>query len=386
MKMNFESGTLFSAPDNSMKEVMNMLESLLKDVSNYTVPQLIERVFQQANIIGYIMNSPEKPWLMQMLNAFFNFIKDSCKREPQMSLHNMLQTLLLMQKNKIAIPLVKITATDNGVNLITAHSAKGSEYAHVFLIGCTDKIWQSKKNGNNTYTYPDNLISQHNHSDDIEESRRLFYVAITRAKTHLQVSYSLKDKDDKALTKALFVTELQESLQCATEIKALPNEELTEYLALQFMEKAQPEIALVEENYINQLLKKYSLSVTHLSNYLSCPLKFYYQNLIKVPSAKNENMVFGSAIHFALQRLFEKMKDNNGQFPGAEILVEDFIWYMQRNREAFTPESFTLKIIYGKKILPQYYETHVNTWNKIVDDRKNIRNVYVEKCAAEWQA
>ena len=127
-------------------------------------------------------------------------------------------------------------------------------------------------------------------------------------------------------------------------------------------------------------MKKYSLSVTHLNNYLDCPLKFYYQNLIKVPSAKNENMVFGSAVHFALQRLFEKMKkDVKETFPHKESLLEDFYWYMDRNRDSFTPEAFTLKMDYGEKILPAYYETHINNWNKTVSIERNIRNVYVQE-------
>ena len=150
---------------------------------------------------------------------------------------------------------------------------------------------------------------------------------------------------------------------------------MADNLALQFAETAMPEIELVEENYINQILKRYSLSVTHLSNYLSCPLKFYYQNLIKVPAAKNENMMFGSAVHFALQRLFEKMKQSNNVFPSKENLLEDFNWFMDKNRDAFTIEEFTRRKDYGEKILPAYYDTHIQQWNKIVRIEHTIRNV-----------
>lgn len=372
------NGDLFSQPDNSLKEVSGLLENLLKQSNNITVQHLIEMVVQKAGVLRFIMQSNEKPWLMQVLNSFFNFIKDACKRNPDISLHQLLFNINIMQKNKIAIPLYKVVATDDGVNLITAHAAKGSEFAHVFIIGCSNKIWDENNSGNNhTYKYPDNLLGNTNISGDLEESRRLFYVAITRAKTNLQISYSLKDKNDKPLTKSTFVTEITEGMLWQPVQKFVSDEKLIDYLALQFKETAMPEIDLVEENYINQILKKYSLSVTHLSNYLSCPLKFYYQNLIKVPSAKNESMVFGSAVHFALQRLFEKMKANDQTFPSKHELLEDFNWYMQKNREAFTPESFLLKNDYGKKILPAYFDTHVNDWNKVVVIEKAIRNVSV---------
>lgn len=372
------NGDLFSQPDNSLKEISDLLENLLKQSNNITVQHLVEMVVQKAGILNFIMRSPEKPWLMQVLNSFFNFIKDACKRSPDLSLHELLSNISIMQKNKIAVPLYKVVATDDGVNLITAHGSKGSEFEHVFVIGCTNKIWDETNAGNNrTYKYPDNLLSNTNITGDLEESRRLFYVAITRAKINLQISYAAKDKNEKPLIKSTFVTEINEGMLWQPSQKFVPDEKLIDYLAIQFKETAMPEIALVEENYINQILKKYSLSVTHLNNYLSCPLKFYYQNLIKVPAAKSESMVFGSAVHFALQRLFEKMKANNQTFPSKQELLEDFSWYMQKNREAFTPESFLLKNDYGKKILPAYYDTHINQWNTIVVVEKAIRNVFV---------
>ncbi|MEP6845762.1 MAG: ATP-dependent DNA helicase, partial [Panacibacter sp.] len=377
-ELKLSQGDLFSQPDNSIREASVILETLLKEKSNVTVQRLVELVVQKAGVLSFVMQSNEKPWLMQVLNAFFNFVKDNCKRNPELELHELLSNIALMQKNRISIPLIKVTETDDGVNLITAHSSKGSEFAHVFVIGCTDKVWDESSKGNGRiYTYPDNLLSNNNTAGDLEESRRLFYVSITRAKTNLHISYALKDRNDKPQVKSSFVTEISEAMNQAAVAIFVPDNKLIDYLALQFAETAQPEIELVEENYISHLLKRYSLSVTHLSNYLNCPLKFYYQNLIKVPAAKNENMMFGSAVHFALQRLFEKMKQDNNIFPFKEDLLEDFNWYMQKNRDAFTPESFMLKTAYGEKVLPAYYKTHINNWNKIVNIEYAIRNVEV---------
>ncbi|HSZ86897.1 MAG TPA: ATP-dependent DNA helicase, partial [Puia sp.] len=378
-ELNIKSGDLFSQPDNNMKDTSMVLELLLKESNNTTIQRLAELIIQKAGVLNYIMQSPEKPWLMQCLNSFFNFIKDTTKRHHDITLHELLNNITVMQKSRLSIPLHKVTATDNGVNLITTHSSKGSEYAYVFITGCTDKIWDDNNKGNSrNYSYPDNLLNNNSTATDLEESRRLFYVAITRAKTHLSVSYAAKDNNDKPQVKSTFVTEMLEGMNWQPIKISVDDEQLVDYLALQFAETAMPEIELVEENYINQILKKYSLSVTHLSNYLYCPLKFYYQNLIKVPAAKNENMMFGSAVHFALQRLFEKMKQNGNVFPTKEILLEDFNWYMQKNRDAFTPEEFERRTIYGEKILPDYYETHINYWNKIVLIERNIRNVSLD--------
>lgn len=371
---------LFTQPNgHSVKEISNVLEALIKASANNTLQQLIELVIQKAGVLSFIMQSPEKPWFMQVLNAFFNQVKDENKRNPELTLNDWLADIDKMKSNKLPLSLYKITANDEGVNMVTAHGAKGSEYAHVFVIGCTQKIWDdSSKTGSHNYKLPDNLVNSTRNATNLEESRRLFYVAITRAKTHLHISYPLKDEKDKEQIKSNFITELVENSNLSVASKEVPDALLADYLLLQFAEKARPEIELVEASYIDQLLKRYTLSVTHLNNYLNCPLRFYYQNLIRVPSAKNESMAFGSAIHWSIERLFTKMKENKNIFPPKEDLVNDFNWYMRNNREAFTPQAFKLKTDYGEKILPAYYDYHINEWNKIVVVEKAVRNVTVQ--------
>ncbi|HEX7755743.1 MAG TPA: PD-(D/E)XK nuclease family protein, partial [Niabella sp.] len=99
---------------------------------------------------------------------------------------------------------------------------------------------------------------------------------------------------------------------------------------------------------------------------------------IKIPAAKSGSMVFGSAFHFALQRLFEKMKAGNGTFPLQETMLDDFLWFMQKNRDAFTPEEFVRRIEYGEKIIPEYYQAHIQQWHRNVHIEYNLRNVQLD--------
>jgi len=371
---------LFNQPNGqSVKEVSNMLEDLLKASGNSTLQQLLEQVIQKAGVLSFIMQSHEKPWFMQVLNAFFNHLKDENKRNPELTLEEWLANIEIMKKNRLPISLYRLTASDEGVNMVTAHGAKGSEYAHVFVIGCTQNIWDDAGNsGKYSYKLPDNLVSVNRNATSLEESRRLFYVAITRAKTHLHISYPVKDDKDKEQTKSTFITEIVEQSNLSITPKQVADGLMADYLLLQFKETAKPEIELVEDEYINQLLRKYTLSVTHLNNFLDCPLKFYYQNLIRVPAAKNESMAFGSAIHWAIERLFVKMRERNNVFPSKQEMVDDFNWHMKNNREAFTAEAFKLKTDYGEKILPAYYDYHINRWNKVIIAEKAVRNVTVQ--------
>lgn len=374
--------------NQSFKQVSDMLEGLIKSSVNHTVQQLLELTIQKAGILSYVMDNEEKPWLMQVLNSLFDNLKESCHRNPDLTLDQWLTDLDRMKNNRLPVSLYKITANDNGINLVTAHGSKGSEFKYVFVIGCTQDIWDKDKQGAKfKYKLPDNLFSG-NSSDidggaeldlDLEERRRLFYVAITRAKTHLFISYYRKDNKEKYQVRSAFIEEIMENNALTLTVRDVPDNLMIDLVSLQFREKARPKIELVESQFIDQLLKNYTLSVTHLNNYLQCPLKFYYQNLLKVPAAKNEVMAFGSAVHGALERLFLKMKANGDRFPSKAAFIEDFNWYMKNNREAFTPESFRLKTEYGEKILPDYYDYYIHRWNKIVLVEKNVRNITVQQ-------
>jgi DNA helicase-2/ATP-dependent DNA helicase PcrA len=117
--------------------------------------------------------------------------------------------------------------------------------------------------------------------------------------------------------------------------------------------------------------------VTALNNYLKCPLEFYFKNLIRIPSPKNESTEFGSAVHYAVEQLFRKMQNTNEQFPSKEEFIKDFEWYIRRHRESFTKEQFDRRLEYGYEVLSNYYDKYINSWNKIVAIERNIRNIIV---------
>jgi len=370
--------SLFDPADgNKINHTGLVLDSLVGRVKDITLQQFFEDLIRECGILGYIMQSPEKIWLMQVLQSLFDFIKEENGKDPEMGLTRLVNIFRLMDKNNISVNLEKVISSEEGVNMVTAHGSKGSQFGHVFIIGCNKSIWDDENlRGKTGFRFPDNLYASHSLADSLEESRRLFYVAMTRAKTHLHLSWPTHNNNGKELERSAFVSEVMENIPEVS--KAIVDEtRMTENIARQFREDEPPQIELLESRFIDQLLKNYSLSVTHLNNFLDCPIKFYYQSLIKVPSAKNESMTFGSAVHHALQRLFEKMKERQHVFPAKDELIGFFAWYMQINRECFTNEQFARRMEYGKKILPEFYDFYLKGWNKTVIVEKSINNIEV---------
>jgi DNA helicase II / ATP-dependent DNA helicase PcrA len=359
-----------------LKAAGAILEKFLADVPNTTLQHLFENCIREAGVLNSIMQSPDKVWQMQVLTNLFDFVKEETRRNPFLSLQQLVNTLELMEKEELDLPLVKISGSEKGVNLLTAHGSKGLEFEYVFFAGCNASIWEKKHRPRMGYSFPDNIFISQPKTKEDEELRRLFYVVLTRAEVHLLISYARFRPDGKESEPSMFIAEIQEEHPLPAEKVFMDAESLTTFRSLQFSGEA-PEIEQMEEDFVGRLLEKFVMNVTALNNYLKCPLEFYYKNLLRIPSPKNESTEFGSAVHYALEQLFRNMLKTGKAFPAKEAFVKDFDWYMHRHRESFTNEQFERRLEYGHKVLPDYYDRNVNSWNRIVAIERNIRNVVV---------
>ena len=367
-KINSPSRDLFSSNiSEPMKRAAEIIENLIAAVPNNTLQMLFEAVIREAGVINAIMSSADKHWQLQVLTALFDFIKDETHRNPFLSLQEMVNLIELMENEKISIPLVQISGSEKGVNLMTAHGSKGLEFEYVFIVGANADVWEKKRANNRGYKIPDTVFASITSVKDFQELRRLFYVAITRAEQHLFISYSKFKNDGKEIEPTMFIAEIQENYQLPVEKITLDTTIIEQFAVLIFGEGAAPEIEKMEDDIITPILDRFVMNVTALNSYLKCPLGFYYNNFIRIPSAKNEATEFGSAVHFALHHLFDKMtKHPNQEFPPKQTFIELFEFYMNRHRESFSKEQFERRTEQGHEVLSNYYDTYIHSFNKIV--------------------
>ncbi len=377
-KANTPARDLFDSGLNaSLKKISGILEQLIADVPNITLQQLFSNIIQQTGVINYVLNSTDKIQLLQQLTALFDFIKEETSRNPTLNLRSIISIIDLMEKEGLPIPMAQVAGNDKGVNLLTAHGSKGLEFEYVFIAGANASNWEKKRKPGGGYKYPDTLFASQPHSSEEEELRRLFYVALTRAEKHLYISYARYRNDGKEMEPSMFIAEIQQQHDIPFEKIQLAPSDTEAFDLLQLTAQA-PEIGRAEDEFIDGLLDKFVMNVTALSNYLHCPLEFYYKNLIRIPTGKSEATEFGSAVHHALERLFRKMQESKTErFPGVEDVIGDFTWYMNRHREHFTKEAFERRMEYGDEVLRNYYSKYINSWNKVVAVERNIRGVVV---------
>lgn len=247
-------------------------------------------------------------------------------------------------------PVVDTATTQEaaqGVQLMTAHKAKGLEFDTVFVLSCQDDIWGRKaRHPYGGLRFPHNLpIEPAGHHYD--DSLRLFFVAVTRAKQHLILTahqFGPAGKD------AILAEFLQDgSLEpILTEAQAPRLQELTPGWELRHL--TLPKIS--REELLQPVLENYQLSATHLNNFIDItrggPQAFLLQNLLRFPQAMTPSQAFGFAIHAVLARAHTHLSATGERRPIEDILHD---YELQLQNARLGERDFTFLLEKGSEIL-----------------------------------
>ncbi len=361
------SGGLALDTAKALLHAGTFLENALQQVSALPIPLLLEKILNEGGIINYVLGGKEYVWDIQVVYSFFNFLRDFCERNPRARLADFLLMIEQMEGENISLTLEKIIQQDNGLRLFTAHGAKGAEFEHVFLIGCNAGFWEKKVGGRSEFKLPPTVLATVQDEEQAgkeEVARRLFYVALTRAKKHLNISCNLQDGEGKELMPSKFIDEISKPEE--RETVSLDTPAIVDAISLNMQPENDGQIELVNQTWIERRLQSLTMSYSHLSKYLRCPLSYYYENILKVPSLPAAPLSFGIAVHYALEHFFEEMKKSNGIFPPKERLIQLFENRMVVERDTLSIMDFERRMEQGRQVLDAYYLHKIGTWAKDV--------------------
>jgi DNA helicase II / ATP-dependent DNA helicase PcrA len=250
--------------------------------------------------------------------------------------------------------------TYDAVNILTVHSAKGLEFPVVFLVNLSQGRFPTFEK-KEPIPIPDELIKETLPQGDyhIEEERRLFYVAVTRAKDKIILSASQKYGEGKRERKiSPFVVE------------ALGEKKVNQYLQIKKEEKTQlsifdfkkPTETIIRENV---LLRNFSF--TQLDTFKTCPLRYKYQYVLKLPTPPNAAASFGDSIHRSLQAFYLAYKKD--ALIGVEELLNLFkkLWIPLGYSSPSHQEQMKSE---GKEMLKRFFNTFHPPENPIFDLEK----------------
>ena len=125
-----------------------------------------------------------------------------------MKLQQLVNIIDLMEKEELSLPLVQVSGSDKGVNLLTAMALKDWNLNMFFLRVAMHLSGKRNVNLVAAIVYRIQCSPRQPKSSDDEELRRLFYVALTRAEKHLFISFSRFKNDGKDLEPSMFIAEI----------------------------------------------------------------------------------------------------------------------------------------------------------------------------------
>jgi len=177
----------------------------------------------------------------------------------------------------------------DAVQIMTVHQAKGLEWPVVFLFSTVEGRFPSKMVGRelNWCGIPRDLFDVRRYEGDLEDERRLFYVAITRARDALVVSYFRRMR--KSMSRSQFIDDLDFSVVTPLDRKRLPSFPVAKLEALDGM---------------------LTFSASEITAYLRCPYMFLLRNVYGYQPELDEAIGFGKGVHYCLRRAVELLKRN----------------------------------------------------------------------------
>ncbi|MDW8393938.1 MAG: ATP-dependent DNA helicase [Chitinophagales bacterium] len=364
---------------DTLLQAFRTTEQWIEACTTLPVTVLLERIVEQAGILRWVLQQADKHWHLEVLGTIHRFVQREAAARPLISLAELLDVFDQYYRYELALPVEHVLGDEDGVVFSTCHSAKGLEFDYVFLIGCSARGWEKALKGGNQFSLPDTLTYA-SETNDQEALRRLFYVGCTRARIGLQISYAARSLESGSLNVASqFVAE------SGLEVEQVVVQEDVAADGLVHLLKPQPVPVAdrLEQQVVAERLSRFAMSHSALAAYLQCPLRFYYEYVLTMPTTTSESLEYGSAVHGALNRLFQLMKQRNERFPPLEEFLQLFDEELDRRRQHFTERQFRMRQQQGHMVLSAYYQSQVVRSNKIVLLEYLVRNVQLNGVPAK---
>jgi DNA helicase-2/ATP-dependent DNA helicase PcrA len=334
-------------------EIVKKLRSGTFDEFETKIPGLssIRAALLSNGSIEFIINAGEKSGYTSIIDCdpiYINVwrgivsLAESLARDGEISDPHALITRLLAYRTSAETRTVKVSvgAPDLPIQAMTAHGSKGLEFDYVFIPYATEEAWIGRPRGA-SFVLPKKRTSE----SEVKDIRRLFYVAITRARKHAVIMTSLEESDGKALVPLRFIDELDKEHVVAVALPRVGAEKLyeTSDLKNRMTDGIEASAENSEKNIIDekilditkQTLTKKGLSVTALNHFIECPNKFIYQSILKMPQAPSVAAEKGTAMHEALAKVWTTVSSLTTPVQNAEEIEK----IMDESVEGFFKKS-----------------------------------------------
>ena len=239
-----------------------------------------------------------------LLNQFLKRIRDFEAASTDKSVKSFLAELNLeMEAGEEGSLAADLEAGPEAIKILTAHGAKGLEFKYVFIANLVDKRFPTLERGEQI-SLPDALVKEILPVGDthLEEERRLFYVAMTRARFGLYFSWArdyggLREKKPSRFLMELGLEKKSPLIRGDKGGLILKEEKLFKSPPTPFIKGGE-----IPTHF----------SYSQLAAYSNCPYQYRFAHILKIPVMGKEQFSFGKTMHATLQKLFMLVNEKRG--------------------------------------------------------------------------
>lgn len=319
-----ESTSLTQTGKEKVARLSSMLTKHLSLVPSTKADQLLYHFFKDSGLLGHYLdpNSFKTEREAQNIAKFFEKLQSFAANSSDASVFAVVDWLDLAMELGESPMAAEINWTENeAVNILTVHSSKGLEFPVVFVVNLVTQRFPGRDR-KEQIPVPTELIREVLPEGDahLQEERRLFYVAMTRARELLYLTASRFYGEAKRPRKlSPFLSEaLGEDYIKKITSQTTAKQGVEQLTLLDVINSNIPLIKTEkpETNDKRPMTNLTYISYSQIQTFQMCPLHYKLRYLLNIPSAPSPALSYGISVHGALRDFYQQRIQQPDLTPG----------------------------------------------------------------------
>lgn len=249
----------------------------LQDAAQASPPmEVFSRLLVTSGARAYALSHAEHLDDVGLIRKLYGYLEEIVARDPNVRYADAVDAFTKAHEHGLEWVKSSQVQSEGRVTVITAHKVKGMEFERVFIVGLTENEWEKGK-------IPAKIPSPIDMKKNAEDAAKQFYVALTRAKDEVVLSYAIETLEGRERNPSVFVPlELPLITPAYDPLPVLHSDtnapELVRLLTLDYLQGE-------------------GLSPSALADYLESPATFFARRVLKLKEPEQTSMLIGNAVH-----------------------------------------------------------------------------------------
>lgn len=284
---------------------LKLIRDWRRQAGSQTVGRLAYKIIDQTGYKERLLNDsltePDAAVTITQLAEFFKTLKEFESIALQPTTLQYIESFPVLEAAGESGEDGTLQVSIDKINILTIHKSKGLEWNTVYIPDCTEGSFPLRARGGGIQV-PSEMISSSSSAADehLAEERRLMYVALTRARQNLQLSFSDRHHSQTLRKPSRFLAEIFSDDAVGKSVHNQANGAQAG-LDLFLQAPAKPNQVSVPRSIYDGTTVH--LSVSQIDTYLRCPLDFYYRYVLNVPEEASSTASYGTTIHALIEAI-----------------------------------------------------------------------------------